>query len=144
MINIKKETLESSLQEIRDFIENGDISVAERELEEINTENRSAEWHFLKGCVLTHKGWFHDAQRHFIEACEIDPDNEEYLEAKQSLDNSVNGYSDTWSSTATEVNEKDKKKSLCADSGKVLSCEMCAECVCECFCEGLCEGLGNC
>ena len=47
----------SAFSDIRVMINTGRFSEAEMILDYIAEEDRNAEWNFLKGCILTHKGW---------------------------------------------------------------------------------------
>ena len=126
--------------EIRTELSEENIKKAEELLETVPNEIRGAEWHFLKGCTLTHNGWFHDAQLHFDTAHKLDPDNTEYEEAASSLNNSANDYSSVWQN-GSKVTQKDKK--LCSEKNECF-CEGCLELGCECICEGLfeaCDGI---
>jgi curved DNA-binding protein CbpA len=66
------------MQRVRMAINNGDISLAERLLNE--TDTRDAEWHFLMGVVCSRRGWMDEAKQHLETACQMDPGNEEYRE----------------------------------------------------------------
>ena len=76
------------LQRVRMSINSGDITQAERLLNEAQTHG--AEWHFLMGVVCSRRGWLDDAKRYIQTACQMDPNNAEYLQALQTLNNS--GY----------------------------------------------------
>ena len=52
---------------------------------------RDAEWFFLTGTVYAHKGWYDEAQRSYVRACELDPTNAEYRTALNNL-NMTGGY----------------------------------------------------
>ncbi len=65
-------------------------------LSRIPENERSAEWHFLKSVVLMHRGWMNDAMRELETACEMDPDNQEYQQAKEMLNRSASGYGSTY------------------------------------------------
>lgn len=129
--------------DIRKALEEKEFDRADKLLELILQDKRDAEWHFLKGCLLTNIGWFHDAQVHFQTACSLEPDNQEYQEASKSLENSANGYKDTWSEPNSD--KLNKKHCLCSNCLLDATCcegcaEGCGEGVCECLCEGICQG----
>ncbi len=52
---------------------------------------RDAEWFFLTGTIYARKGWYDEAQRTYIKACELDPGNAEYHNALNNL-NMTGGY----------------------------------------------------
>ena len=51
----------SEFAKIRMMINQQNFSEAEIKLDAMNAADRNAEWHFLKGCVLSQRGWFLDA-----------------------------------------------------------------------------------
>ena len=75
------------MQRVRMAINNGDISMAERLLNE--APERDAEWNFLMGVVCSRRGWMDDAKSCFETACRMDPGNEEYRQALQMLQNTA-------------------------------------------------------
>ena len=76
------------LQRVRMAINSGDITQAERLLNEAQTHG--AEWNFLTGVVCSRRGWLDEARRYIQTACQMDPDNAEYRQAYQTLNQS--GY----------------------------------------------------
>ncbi len=75
------------MQRVRMAINNGDISMAERLLNE--TQEHDAEWNFLMGVVCSRRGWMDDAKRCLETACRMDPGNVEYRQALQMLQNTA-------------------------------------------------------
>lgn len=76
--------------QIRMFIENGNIGAAEEALSRITDKN--AEWHYLMGIVFIKKGWYDNAYEHLLTACNMEPSNWEYREAFNMLQNRNNAY----------------------------------------------------
>ena len=113
----------SAFSDIRVMINTGRFSEAEMILDYIAEEDRNAEWNFLKGCILTHKGWYYDARRHFETACYMDPDNAEYeaalRRAKMEEGGTTSGY--------RTVRADDC--SMCGFCSSLI----CADCLCECW-----------
>ena len=72
-------------QRIRMMINRGDYKSAEAMLNSIPQTQRGAEWFFLKGCILVHRGYYFDAMRYIDRACEIDPSNREYATLRDNL-----------------------------------------------------------
>ena len=72
------------------------IAAADGILSRIPESDRSAEWHFLKSVVLMHRGWSNDAMRELELACEMDPTNDEYQQAKEMFNRSASGYGSTY------------------------------------------------
>lgn len=109
--------------DIRRLINAGDFITAEAMLNSIPEDERGAEWHFLRGCVLTQKGWYYDAQKEFENACFMDPGNTEYRSALNNIRNSAQAYNrgyktDTFGGGC----------SVCDTCTALL----CADCICEC------------
>lgn len=115
-------TGDARYNEIRRFINTGNISAAEQRLYAIEQGDRGAEWNFLMGCVAVKRGSFVDAQRYFDVACSLDPYNNEYRAAQAQLRNRASGYGGGYRTTS---------------AGGCSTCDicsglMCADCCCEC------------
>ena len=82
--------------EARRYLNSRRVSAADGILSRIPENERSAEWHFLKSVVLMHRGWMNDAMRELETACGMDPDNEEYQQAKEMFNRSASGYGSTY------------------------------------------------
>ena len=113
--------------EVRYLINMQNYSDADVKLEAIDNSQRGAEWYFLKGCLLTQRGWFLDAQKYFETACRMDPQNPEYRQAAESLRNSANGYTNTWN---TGTAQKSETCSCCPSCGDILCC-LSIDCCCD-------------
>ena len=116
-------TGDARYNEIRRFINTGNIPAAEQKLYSIVEGDRGAEWNFLIGCVSVKKGNFVDAQRYFDIACSLDPYNNEYRAAQAQLRNRAAGYGGNYRT----VNGGG------CDSCDICSGLMCADCCCECM-----------
>mgnify|MGYP001104279894 FL=1 len=75
--------------QVRQAINQGNLNMAESLL--TRASGRDAEWFFLTGTIYARKGWYDEAQRAYIKACELDPDNAEYHNALNNL-NMTGGY----------------------------------------------------
>ena len=82
--------------EARRYINSRRAAAADGILSRIPENERSAEWHFLKSVVLMHRGWMNDAMRELETACEMDPENQEYQQAKEMFNRSASGYGSTY------------------------------------------------
>ena len=82
--------------EVRRLLNSRRAAAADGILSRIPEDERSAEWHFLKSVVLMHRGWMNDAMRELELACEMDPDNGEYQQAKEMFNRSASGYGSTY------------------------------------------------
>ena len=119
----------SEFANIRVLINNQRFSEAEIKLDAMNSADRNAEWHFLKGCVLSQRGWFLDAQKFFEIACNMDPDNAEYRRAYESMRNTAYNYSQGYNPPEHEHYER--RGGACdTDCCTKL---ICLDCLCECM-----------
>ena len=111
----------SNFASIRTMINNGQYSAAEEALEKVPTDKRDAEWHFLRGCVLLRRGWYHDATKHFDTACRMDPYNQEYRQARLRMESMANQ-----STGGTNM-------TVCNSTGCDCCCDLiCLDSLCEC------------
>ncbi len=113
---------ENSFAEIRRMINAGNYAQAELVLEYIAESDRGAEWNFLMGLVLTKKGWYFDARRHFETACYMDPQNAEYRAALERLKMDAGGTTGSYRTVRGD------------DCGICEICQalICADCLCDC------------
>ena len=118
--------------EIRNLINMQNFPEADAKLESIPHNTRGAEWHFLKGCILTRRGWFLDAQKYFETAHRMEPQNPEYRQAAESLKNTANGYNNTWNNPNTQNNSS--CSNCCAGLCRDILCCMSIDCCTDIFC----------
>ena len=119
----------SEFFKIRTLINEQKFSEAEIKLDAMNASDRNAEWHFLKGCVLSQRGWYLDAQKFFEIACNMDPQNQEYRQAFESMRNTAYNYSQGY--TQAEMPRPQSQSSGCdMDCCTKL---ICLDCLCECM-----------
>ena len=105
--------------QIRVIINRGDFKTAENMLNSIEQTNRGAEWFFLKGCILVHKGYYFDALRYIERACELDPTNQEYATLRDNLRVQSQSYGNASSRSA----------------GGCSMCDICSFLIClDCLC----------
>ena len=107
---------------VRELINLGRAEEADVILENVPPSDRSAEWHFLKGCVLVKKGYYFDSQKYFETACYMDPNNAEYASALNNVRSSAGTHTYRTSQNASECSVCDLCSSL-----------ICLDCLCECF-----------
>lgn len=82
----------TAFAEIRRMINAGQFTSADAALEQVTPDKRNAEWHFLKGCILLQRGWYHDATKYFDTACRMDPNNQEYRNARLQIERMSQNY----------------------------------------------------
>ncbi len=105
--------------QIRQFINVGNLSEAERLLSEI--KNHDAEWHYLTGCIALRRGNYNGAYANFKTATNKDPMNMEYKNAFMSMQQNAGGY--------RNMNTGDMSQADCCNCCSNL---ICADCLCEC------------
>lgn len=109
--------------EIRRAVNSGDIMKAQNLLNSVPTAERNAEWNFLVGCVMLRRGYYVDAQRYFDIACQMEPMNEEYRRAADSLRQRSQSFGQGYNTSS---------------AGGCSGCDVCqglicADCCCECM-----------
>ena len=103
--------------EIRNLINERNFYEADVRLNSVPSERRNAEWHYLKGCVFVGRGWYFEASKFFETACRLDPNNEEYRNAFNNINQS-----------SENLNKRDPSGTACTICQGLL----CADCCCEC------------
>lgn len=110
---------------VRAMINSGDINGAEAILNIVKKDERNAEWYFLKGCVLTRRGYYFDAIKFIDKACSMDPSNQEYKMMRDNLRAQSTSYGHQ-------------------PQGNVGGCNMCDVCSTLICLDCLCNGNGCC
>ena len=113
----------TSFYEVRRLISQGLYSDAELIIDSTPAGDRGAEWNYLKGCLLTQRGYYYDAIRCIETACYLDPNKMEYREAKNRLRMRASGFGDEYR-TANNVGNCD----LCSLCSALVCCDGCCEC----------------
>ena len=68
---------------IRALINSGNLAAAEQALYQIG--QKTAEWYFLAGSIAYRKGWMDEAMQNYTRAVQMDPNNMEYRQAYNVL-----------------------------------------------------------
>ncbi len=71
----------TSFADVRQMINNKRFNEAEELLDGVPMTRRNAEWYFLRGTVLYHRGWVEQAYEHFSQAVQLEPSNAEFRSA---------------------------------------------------------------
>ena len=111
------------LARARASIRAGRFDDADRALESIAPSERNAEWNFLKGCVLTQKGWYFDAQKHLETACYMDPTNTEDRDFLNNICSAASTYGRGYRSDAPGAS---------VDVCDICMSLACLDCMCDC------------
>ena len=113
----------TSFYEVRRLISQGLYSEAELMIDSTPSGDRGAEWDYLKGCLMTQRGYYYDALRYIEIACYLDPNNLEYREAKNRLKMQSSGFGGDYR-TVNNVGNCD----LCGTCSTLICCDGCCEC----------------
>lgn len=113
----------TSFYEVRRLISEGHYSDAELIIDSTPAGDRGAEWNYLKGCLLTQRGFYYDAMRYIEIACYLDPTNQEYRETKNRLRMRSQNFGNPYR-TANGSNDCD----LCSLCSTLICCDSCCEC----------------
>ena len=105
--------------EIRRMLDNGEFIQAENALNNIPTPRRNAEWHYLYGRVYLSRGWYYEASKSFNTAVSMDPNNDEYRDALNSMRSQSQNFD----------NESDRVSGC--NTCNCCSSLLCADCCCE-------------
>ena len=106
---------------IRGNIQNNNLRAAEGSLN--NISERGGEWYFLMGVVQMQSGHYDTAFTYITKACNLEPNNMEYRQAFNKLNNSNNSYRQTY------YNRGNGNNDMCDMCFKLW----CLENICECF-----------
>lgn len=109
--------------DVRRYIEADRIEDADMLLNGIPPASRTAEWHFLKGKILSRRGWLEEASSEFEIAYRSDPSVPEYRQAYEDLFRKRSGG---YRSTGA-----DRKRNDGCDACHICSGLLCADCCCE-------------
>ena len=113
----------ANFNQVRTLINQNRIDEAQNALNSMTVRN--AEWHYLMGIVMQRKGWHDMAYQHFSSACATDPYNEEYKNAKASMDMQRNMYRSQSYSQGYPVGG--------CSTCDICNSLICADCCCECM-----------
>ncbi len=115
----------TSYPDVRQYIMNGRLDDAMELLNGVPEGNRNAEWYFLMGMVFSRKGWNDQAYNYFQRAYQMDPGNQEYQAAFNSM-NARRTYNNPGYNTSDNMG---------CSACDICSGILCANCLCNC-CRG--------
>ncbi|MDP4092559.1 MAG: DnaJ domain-containing protein [Bacillota bacterium] len=106
---------------VRSFINRGNIGAAESMLD--GSEDRNAEWYYLKGLIFVRKGWYDEGFNNIQTAVNMDPSNFEYRNTLNRLSNNNGAYRN-----AAFGRGYGSGPDICT----ICQCLWCSDCCCEC------------
>lgn len=116
----------SEFPDVRRLISSGRFDDAQQILDGVQVSARNAEWHYLKGLIFYKRGWLDDAESFFLQACKLDPTNEEYNNAYGNLRMQGEGIYGGY-------NRSVPRGCAVCDPCDLCSSLICMDCCCECF-----------
>ncbi|HOO23183.1 MAG TPA: hypothetical protein PKY53_05825 [Clostridia bacterium] len=134
----------SNLADAENAIKSGNMDEAQNILD--NCQERTAQWHYLQSVIFYKKNWLSDALRQLEFACNLEPGNEKYEDAKAKLMNKMNEGRHSSFYRKENINNNSNQetgRSYARESGNyqprgVSACDccsslICADCCCECM-----------
>ncbi len=121
-------------------IKEGKLDEAQNILD--NCQNRTAEWHYLQSAIFYRKNWTADALKQLEYACQMDPTNTKYSQAKQAMVNHIKAnsraqqnsfYNGDNKEERTYVNMNNSAPQRGCSACDCCSSLICADCCCECM-----------
>lgn len=109
------------LQQARAYLSRGNVSACEQILSRVST--RTAEYYYLTGMCHMQKGWYDSALQNITTACNMEPNNIEYRQTLNKLQNRQNNYSNPYYRT---TNNTDDACNCCLNL-------WCLDSLCECM-----------
>lgn len=106
---------------VRQYINEKRTDEAEALLNSVPVADRGAEWHYLRACVQVMRGWYYEAYTSANTACNMDPNNAEYRELYDYLNENINQSTGTY----RNAESSDLCDGLCTIC-QILSCLNCA------------------
>lgn len=76
--------------QVRQMINAGNLDGAEQLL--LGVENKNGEWYFLMGSIAYRRGWLDEARQNYRIACQMAPNNMEYRQALNMMQQGGYGY----------------------------------------------------
>jgi molecular chaperone DnaJ len=109
---------------VRTNLQQRRVDEAERTLDQMS--DRNAEWHFLRGVCYSLRGWYAMARENIAMAVNMEPNNMEYRNALNQLENGARGYQPFAGPFGQGQGMGGQGDGLC----ELCSCLMCSECLC--------------
>ena len=132
---------EQLLDEADKAIREGNLDLAQNKLDDCTT--RTAKWHYLQSAIFYRKNWVSDAFKQLELACNMEPGNQKYRDAKIKMEQNLKA--NTTNQENSFYNNGTRQERSYADSRNYntrqrgcTACDVCnglicADCCCECF-----------
>lgn len=113
----------AEFNQIRVAINAGNLALAEQLLNA--SANRNAEWNFLMGSLCYRKGWLDDARSYFQTAVNLEPGNQEYVQALNFMAGGGQAYNPFGYNHNTSAGG--------CNACDICTAMLCADVCCNCF-----------
>ena len=113
----------SAFSNVRQLIINANYFEADNILNSTPAQSRNAEWNYLKGCIAMKRQYYTQAYSYLQKACVLDPQNVEYRQVFDQLQNAQSQYG------GFNTQRTGGDCSTC----DICSGLICADCCCECM-----------
>lgn len=135
----------SNLSDVENAIKAGNMEEAQSILD--NCHERSGNWHYLQSVIFYKKNWTSDALKQLDFACNLEPNNEKFAEARRNMinkmnENTTNQNTSYYRNPNTNKNAENQR-SYSRETGNTqhrsfTACDccsslICADCCCECM-----------
>lgn len=123
--NYSNGNMSQQYRQARRYIDSGNLAAAEDILN--RSDDRSAEWFFLKGVIASRKGWYDEAASNLQTAVNMQPNNAEYNQHLSAILNQGGMFRNQAAGRGYNSAANDD---FCC---KALQCYICADCCCDAF-----------
>ena len=136
-----RQTTEENLAKADAAMKANNVDEAQKLLDDCTT--RTAKWHYIQSAVFYRKGWIADALKQLEIACNMEPSNDKYRQAREAMEKHVKANTTARENSFYENGTRQER--TYADSASRVTtnrgcsaCDvcyglMCADCCCECL-----------
>lgn len=131
----------SNLTDVENAIKAGNMEEAQSILD--NCHERSWQWHYLQSVIFYKKNWLSDALKQLDFACNLEPNNQKFAEARRNMLNKMNENTAKQNTSYYRNDNHDSNRSYSREPGQryqrgFTACDccsslICADCCCECM-----------
>ncbi len=122
---------------VRGLFSQNKFAEAQTMLDNVPVDQRSAEWHFLRGVCYDRQGRRADAMSELNTACQMDPANPEYKQSRDAYYQRSGQYGGAY--RAQQYGNAQPARNSSADCCNCCSNLIIADCCCECMGGDLCR-----
>lgn len=132
----------SKIEQASALIKDKNFEEAQRLLDDC--QYRPAKWHYVQSAIFYQKGWKEDAFRQIDLACNMDPNNQVFKEAKKKMEESMKANTTDQQKSFYNENNGSSRSYRNAPGGSTgSSCGVCDVCCGLLCCDSCCECMGG-